>query len=268
MKKHRTLTRRLIAALLSLALLLSATTVAVSAQPAPAAAAAETTADAPGIDYASRGLGALAWLWNGFWNNFQLLSFMLSPTMQYFFNSRLSFQWIFGYNMVYNFFAPVVGALIDTQRTTFVYGDREWKIMLWKGAYLWGLGTGAEIGIYSRPLTRSIAQFDSARIPDWIGMGFSVYHYDHLVVTRPVETRWWQTAYALYIATDILASPRANITMVSHLRFNTATKAQAYADALEARGFARYDGIITRETCDSFGINGVYVDVSWRLLVE
>jgi len=258
-----------LAALLSLALLLAATTVAVSAQqPTEPAAVLEAAAVVPGFNYAQRILNALARPWNFFWSNFQFLSFMLSPTMEYFSNSRLSFQWIFGYNMVYNFFAPVVGALIDTQRTTFIYEDREWKVMLWKGAYLFGLGTGAEIGIYSRPLNRRVEQFDSACRPNWIGMGFSVYHYDHLVVTRPVETRWWQTAYALYIMNGILDHPRANLTMVSYLRFNTETKAQAYADALEANGFTRYAGAITRDTYDSFSINGAYVDVSWRMLMS
>ena len=210
-------------------------------------------------------------LWNFFWNHFQLLSFMLNPSGGYIYNSRLSFQWIFGYNMVYNRFAPVIGAFIDTARIPFYYNGRNWKIMLWKGSYLFGLTSGAEIGLYTRPLSRTIEHYDCARREDWIGMAFSFYDNDHLVVTRPMETRWWQTAYAFHIASQILGGPRYSQTLIGALRFNTPGKAEAFAGSLYDRGFAGVDREIVREDdCyDRFTIDedGQTVYFSWRSLV-
>ena len=258
--------------------MLSTTVIAASAQPAEQTTAAPTleTISAAGEETTEEAAtptpnpapGIFEWLWNGFWANFQFFSFMLNPSGGYIFNSRLSFQWIFGYNMVYNFLAPVIGAYIDTLRCQFYYNGRNWKIMLWKGSYFFGATTGAEIGLYTRPLSRNVMHYDCARIPDWIGMAFSLYDNDHLVVTRPMETRWWQTAYAFHVASRMFDSPRANLTLVGALRFNTEGKARAFAGSLYQLGFTPCDEEIVWDAYDRFGIDGKYVRFSWRMILN
>ena len=210
-------------------------------------------------------------IWNFFWRHFQILSFSVNPAGLYMFNSRWSFQWIFGYNPAYNMFAPAIGASIDTLSNHFYYDDQNWKIVLWKGTYGWGTATGAEIGLYTRPPERMIAHYDCARYRDWIDMGFCLYYVERdnsarHIVTRPMENRWWQTAYALHLSRRWFDSPRDPIVLIGEIDFNTEGKAQAFVGALIENGLVEVDRpIVFEEDCyDRFAINGANVRFSWR----
>jgi len=260
---------RLLAILMSIAMLFLATLIAVAAEPGmaePDYAVILLEEEKDGEQETEAAIGFLAWLWDAFWANFQLFSFMFNLDEMYSYNSRLAFQWIFGFTPLFDPFAPVIGAFIDTLRCTFDYGGREWRVQMWKGSYLFGLNTGGEIGLYSRSSARPLDHFGAAFKQDWIGMEMAVYHHDHRLFLRPMETRWWQTGYSLFISEDVLSS--RHVTMVSALRFNTEGKAQAFADTLYEWGFVRCEEIPRWYTPDRFLVDGETVHLSWRSIFD
>jgi len=266
LNKHKNWAKRVLAAALILVLLAANAVVPVAADSSRNAhcSATESAAVQP--------QNFLARTWNFFWRHFQIMSFGLNPFggdtfFGYAFNSRWSFQWLFGYNPAYNMFAPAIGASIDTLSNHFYYGGSNWKIVLWKGTYGWGLTTGAEIGLYTRPPERMIAHYDCPMQRDWIDMGFDLYYGNgRRIVRRPAENRWWQTAYAFHLSRRWFDSPRCTIVLVGELGFHTPGKAQAFADALAENGLVEVNRPIVWEAdCyDRFAIDGATVRFSWR----
>lgn len=58
---------------------------------------------------------------------------------------------------------------IDTAVTTFAYGGREYRIQTWNGGYIGTLGTGGEVGIYSRPLSEAqVHPYEEKDAEEWI----------------------------------------------------------------------------------------------------
>ena len=290
MKKHKTMPLRVLAVMITIALVFATALVPATAQETTEEyyaayayqqqEAVQDVAEAESYEYTEVAQAnedatqnVFARVWHFFWRHFQIFSFSFHPfsgdtLLGYMFNSRWSFQWIFGYNMAYNMFAPAIGANIDTLGNHFYYDDMNWKVMLWKGTYSFGTTTGAEIGLYNRPLDRRLDHYNAARHRDWIGMSFSLYYDNRHLVTRPMETRWWQTAYVIHFGSQMFASPRDNVTLIGELRFNTPGKAQAFAGALAGHGFEEVTRPIVWEAdCyDRFMIadDGVTVHFSWR----
>jgi len=292
MNMRRGLPARLLALALSLVLALSVAFVSASAQPAPdepgsivsvltaGAGQAEPEdeeepeddgepADDDEEDAPEASPSLFARLWDLFWGNTQFLSYMFNFGENYAYNSRFSFQWIFGFNPIFDFMAPVAGCFIDTLRSTFEYEGRTWKLQMWKGSYLYGLTTGGEIGLYSKPLSRPFEHYDSAGVGDWIGMEMTIYHNDDFLFTRPMQTRWWQTGYSFIITDNVFNSK--HITLLAALRFNSPGMAQAYAQTLAGKGFTLVDALPTenhRHQLDMYTIQGSTVRVLWRSHVD
>ncbi len=205
-----------------------------------------------------------------FWSWFSFMSYMFDPDQSTFHNTKSPFQRIFGFNMVYDFFAFLAGVLADTLRIKFEYEGREWLVQLWKGAYAYGICTGGEIGLYSKPLSRSINQYDCAPQKDWIGMSMSIYHGDEKLFTRPMEKQWWCTGYRPHILSSLLDRPRDNCTMDSLLEFKTPEMAALFAQALEAKGFKQVpqEEGINWHVSETYTIQGSVVHLLWRNVTE
>ena len=101
----------------------------------------------------------------------------------------------FGFNFVYDMAAPLAGMIYDTKRIEFVYDNREWMVQIWKGQY--GITSGAEIGLYNRPLDR-VMQYDCADDEDLIEMQFDFYNQNQLVFSRGPEKHWWLTGFKIF----------------------------------------------------------------------
>jgi hypothetical protein len=56
-----------------------------------------------------------------------------------------------GYFDLYDQVSFLGGLNIDCEPIEFNYGNKKWKIELWKDSYLFGDATGAEIGVYTNP---------------------------------------------------------------------------------------------------------------------
>jgi len=280
MKAHRNFPIRLLAFILSFVLLFSAAFSVRAAEPIlvlPDSAIelneeSPEEEEAPGEGVAHPAAVFIARQWHSFWRYFQFFSYKLNTTDDYYvYNSRLSFQWLFGFNQGFHDLAFLIGAFIDTIVCNFHYEDRDWKVQMWKGSYLYGTMTGGEIGLYSKPTSRTIEHYDAACANDWIGMEFSVYHNHVHLFHRPMQARWWQTGYAFYVSSRILDRPRDNITMIGALRFNSEGMAQAFAQALADKGMAQGDELpeeINSSVEECYTIEGDTVRFVWRITID
>jgi len=245
MKLGRKILPRLLALALTATLML-ALPLSVRAEEAPAQAVAQSQPVAP----------------SGFWSVVGLPSLRYWPSEGYVFHTKYAYQWVFGFNSVYDVFSPVAGCFFDTQRIKFNYGGRDWLVQMWKGTYGYGLFTGGEIGLYSKPQWSPIEHYQGATTSDWIGMQFSIYHYQEKLFTRPMENTWWITGFKQYITGRDFS--RDYLTMEGALRFPNAEMAAACAQAMAAKGIASGNTVMDRAYTDRYSVSGNTVRFLWR----
>ena len=131
----------------------------------------------------------------------------------------------FGFNFIYDMAAPMAGMFYDTKRIEFIYDNREWMIQIWKGQY--GITSGAEIGLYNRPIDR-VMQYDCADDEDLIEMQFDFYNQNQLVFSRGPEKHWWLTGFKIFnTGVPIL------IDLDMTLKFTNITMARAFYNSLK-----------------------------------
>ena len=131
----------------------------------------------------------------------------------------------FGFNFIYDMAAPMAGMFYDTKRIEFIYDNREWMIQIWKGQY--GITSGAEIGLYNRPLDR-VMQYDCADDEDLIEMQFDFYNQNQFVFSRGPEKHWWLTGFKIFNSgVPIL------IDLDMTLKFTNITMARAFYNSLK-----------------------------------
>lgn len=131
----------------------------------------------------------------------------------------------FGFNFIYDMAAPMAGMFYDTKRIEFIYDNREWMIQIWKGQY--GITSGAEIGLYNRPLDR-VMQYDCADDEDLIEMQFDFYNQNQLVFSRGPEKHWWLTGFKIFNAGVPML-----IDLDMTLKFTNITMARAFYNSLK-----------------------------------
>ena len=131
----------------------------------------------------------------------------------------------FGFNFIYDMAAPMAGMFYNTKRIEFIYDNREWMIQIWKGQY--GITSGAEIGLYNRPLDR-VMQYDCADDEDLIEMQFDFYNQNQFVFSRGPEKHWWLTGFKIFnTGVPIL------IDLDMTLKFTNITMARAFYNSLK-----------------------------------
>ena len=155
----------------------------------------------------------------------------------------------FGFNLVYDMAAPMVGMVYDTKRIEFVYDNREWMIQIWKGQY--GMTAGAEVGLYNRDPERNF-QYDCADDEDLIEMQFDFYNQDEFVFSRGPEKHWWLTGFKiLNVGMPIL------IDLDITLKFSNKIMAQAFAQSLRKTANSSLLDPIT------YKVTGSTVNIKW-----
>ena len=76
--------------------------------------------------------------------------FLYDPAGDVLFSRKDADQYQLGYSYFYDEGIPLVSSNITAEPIYFYYDNKEWLIEIWKGQY--GVETGAEIGVYNRPL--------------------------------------------------------------------------------------------------------------------
>lgn len=186
----------------------------------------------------------------------------------YYTDDKDCWQKNFGFNEVYDNFAPLTMMYYDTVRTTFEYDGKEWLIQLWKGQY--GMVfVGGEVGVYTRSLGSSGTHFVCADKPDWLNMemAFMWDEYSNgnyrAVFNRDYEKYWWCTGFVVGFPNGSLRQTLKEFRLVHHITFKDTEMANAFCEAFERNGFNRVSKL-DNNTPDTFVQVGADVGFVWQ----
>ncbi len=198
-----------------------------------------------------------------------LVSYKYNPDGNYYYtDDKECWQKNFGFNEVYDAFAPITMMYYDTVRTTFEYGGKEWLIQTWKGQY--GMAfVGGEVGVYTRSLGSIGSHYVCADKSDWLNMemAFMWDEYEtgeyRAVFNRNYEKYWWATGFVVGFPNGSLRQTLKEFRLVTHITFKDTEMANAFCEAFEANGFRRVSKLNNNEP-DTFVQVGPDVAFVWQ----
>ncbi|MBQ3151262.1 MAG: DUF4474 domain-containing protein [Clostridia bacterium] len=124
-----------------------------------------------------------------------LFGFDYDKDDNYWYAAVNAWQRAFGYSKHYDNLAFLIGCYYDTVRVTFEYKDKEWLVQYWKGIY--GYTSGAEIGVYYRPVGSDGSFYKCVDNDDMPKMSLSVKRGDEVFFAQPRQEHWWLTGFVL-----------------------------------------------------------------------
>lgn len=199
----------------------------------------------------------------------KILSYMVSED-GYFYTDGDPWQRNFGFNPLYDLFAPLTFMWYDTVRVKFSYpkADPEnnvkgldWMIQMWKGQYGFAF-TGSEIGVYTKDPERKENHYDCASNEHMLGMEMTLYHFDEKVFTRPKGTYWWITGFVPRVL-ESRTSPRSELTMIAKIDFFSAEMANLFAQGLKKAGFYP-TAVVLKNRPETYVLSGKSVEFVWK----
>jgi hypothetical protein len=123
-----------------------------------------------------------------------LAGYLFNAAGDFFFTADDPWQRNYGYNEAFDVAAPFVSIYMDTMRAKFRYDNRDWMIQFWKGQY--GLAfIGSEIGVYTKPLDRTVEHYDAANDDDALYMACTCYRNGQIIFSREYGKYWWCTGF-------------------------------------------------------------------------
>ena len=186
----------------------------------------------------------------------------------YYTDDKECWQKNFGFNEVYDKFAPLSVMYYDTVRTTFIYGGKEWMIQMWKGQY--GMVfVGGEVGVYTRSIGSAGTHYVCADKEDWLNMemAFMWDEYEtgeyRAVFNRDYEKYWWATGFVVGFPNGSLRKTLKEFRLVHHITFKDAEMADAFCEAFEKNGFTRVSKL-DNNAPDTFVQVGADVGFVWQ----
>ena len=148
--------------------------------------------------------------------------FLYDPDQDIIYSSMDPQQRRFGFAFGYDAYAFGISSVIDCEPIFFDYDGRHWMIELWKGQY--GLETGCEIGVYTRPigstgigytlLDDTIGPrpgdqapshnlfYDCATNADRLELSATLRREGAVLFTRGPEMHWWLTGFKWGVLSD------------------------------------------------------------------
>jgi len=108
-----------------------------------------------------------------------------------------SWQRDVGYSDLYDYHAPFLGMVMDSEPIYFDYNEKQYRIEFWKGQY--GITTGAEIGIYIRDNNSTLPKYfyRCANDEERLTMSFLLTKKCNLF--SRCDKSWWLTGFAIGI---------------------------------------------------------------------
>ncbi|MBR5562031.1 MAG: DUF4474 domain-containing protein [Clostridia bacterium] len=186
----------------------------------------------------------------------------------YYTDDKDCWQKNFGFNEVYDNFAPLTVMYYDTVRTTFIYDNKEWMIQMWKGQY--GLPfIGGEVGVYTRPIGSDGTHYVCADKEDWLNMEMAFMWDEYsdgnyrAVFNRDYEKYWWCTGFVVGFPNGSLRKTLKEFRIVHHITFKDAEMANAFCEAFEKNGFTRVSKL-DNNSPDTFVQVGADVGFVWQ----
>ena len=198
-----------------------------------------------------------------------LASYKYDPDGNFYYtDDKECWQKNFGFNEVYDAFAPITMMYYDTVRTTFEYDGKEWLIQTWKGQY--GMAfVGGEVGVYTRGLGSIGSHFVCADKQDWLNMemAFMWDEYEtgeyRAVFNRDYDKYWWATGFVVGFPNGSLRQTLKEFRLVTHITFKDVEMANAFCEAFEENGFRRVSKLNNNEP-DTFVQLGNDVAFVWQ----
>lgn len=198
-----------------------------------------------------------------------IASYKYNPDGNYYYtDDKECWQKNFGFNEVYDTFAPVTMMYYDTVRTTFEYGGKEWLIQTWKGQY--GMAfVGGEVGVYTRSVGSIGSHYVCADKSDWLNMemAFMWDEYEtgeyRAVFNRNYDKYWWATGFVVGFPNGSLRQTLKEFRLVTHITFKDTEMADVFCDAFEKNGFRRVSKLNNNEP-DTFVQVGPDVAFVWQ----
>lgn len=205
--------------------------------------------------------------------NINLASYRYYPEGNYYYtDDKECWQKNFGFNEVYDKFAPITMMYYDTVRTIFEYGGKEWLVQMWKGQYGYCF-VGGEVGIYTRRPGSGGTHFSCADKEDWLNMEMA-FVWDEFndgnyspIFTRPYEKYWWCTGFVVGFPNKNIIKTREEFRLVTHITFKDTEMADAFCNAFSANGFKRVSKLDNNEI-DTFVQVGNEVAFVWQNVIH
>lgn len=122
------------------------------------------------------------------------LGYKYNEAGNYYYTNKDPWQRVFGFNAAYDFGAQFVFMFFDTARIKYTYDNRDWMVELWKGQY-GGVFIGAEIGVYYKPIDRTVEHYDCVSDDDALYMEMTLYRNGDELLSREYTRYWWCTGF-------------------------------------------------------------------------
>lgn len=186
----------------------------------------------------------------------------------YFYVEDDPWQRYFGFNRLYDIGAQYAFMYYNTVRVKFKYDGLDWMVQMWKGQYGY-VFIGSEIGVYTKPQSRLIDQYDCASDANSLKMEMTLYRHDKRLFATDYGTRWWVTGFVPGTIIDLNGSygDRSQLILTSRITLKDAEMTNAFVKALKAQGF-KDEGYEGPSTPDRFMVTGNDVYSCWRYLAQ
>ena len=200
-----------------------------------------------------------------------VVSYLWDPNGNFYYTEDNPWQRNFGFNVLYDWGAPLTIMFYDTIRAKFNYDNTEWMIQFWKGQYGY-LFVGSEIGVYTRAVGSTGAHYNCADDNHLINMEMTLHQNFNdgrgfiKLFTRSYYPHWWSTGFVDGHLTDYKFNDRSCLYVYSRLTMYDAEMARAFADGLSECGLVEVSSTsqLSPTSNDGYCISGNDVYVGWR----
>lgn len=183
-----------------------------------------------------------------------LAGYLFNAAGDFFFTADDPWQRNYGYNEAFDVAAPFVSIYMDTMRAKFRYDNRDWMIQFWKGQY--GLAfIGSEIGVYTKPLDRTVEHYDAANDDDALYMACTCYRDGEIIFSREYGKYWWCTGFVPGQLDNF--SDRSELAVKCRITMKDSNMLLAFCDALKAKPNNLIEG-------KHFAVSGLDVFITWQ----
>ena len=180
------------------------------------------------------------------------MSYKFNPSGNFYYTSDDPWQRALGFTEAYDVAAPFVTMYLDTIRCKFRYDNKDWMIQFWKGQYGY-VFVGAEIGVYTKPTTRTAEFYDCASDEDSLYMSMTCYRNGEEAFTRDYSRYWWCTGFVPGTLKNF--SDRSELSVKCRITLKDQKMLLAFTGALKENGFV---------SGEDFTTSGLDVFFTWQ----
>ena len=180
------------------------------------------------------------------------MSYKFNPDGNFYYTNDDPWQRALGFTEAYDIAAPFVSMYLDTIRCKFRYDNKDWMIQFWKGQYGY-VFVGAEIGVYTKPTSRTAEFYDCASDEDSLYMSMTCYRNGEEIFTRDYSRYWWCTGFVPGTLKSF--SDRSELMVKCRITVKDYKMLLAFTGALIENGFI--DG-------EDFRTSGLDVFFTWQ----